>query len=83
MGFKITNFGNDKIKCGFPINSYDKYMKIFDRLGIDIEEVSYNDSNGDDLNIEYIIKTLKDIDINKLTPLEAFDIIKKFKDRYE
>ena len=59
VGFKITNFGNDKIKCGFPINSYDKYMKIFDRLGIDIEEVSYNDSNGDDLNIEYI-KVLED-----------------------
>lgn len=81
VGFKITNFGNNNIKCGFPINSYDKYMKIFERLGLNIEEVNYND-NINDLD-SYIIKRIRKIDINKLTPIEAFNIIKELKDKYE
>ena len=79
INLKLTNFGSNHIKCGFPDNSYDKYMNIFKRLNLDIEEVKSNN----DLDSNYILNRIKDIDINKLTPLEAFNIIRELKEKYE
>ncbi len=81
VGFKISNFSNNVIKCGFPINSYDKYMSIFNRLNLNIEEVMDNGLSCE--NVDYILDKLKGIDINNLTPLEAFDIVREFKKIYE
>lgn len=74
INLKLTNFGNNYIKCGFPINSYDKYINIFKRSNLDIEEVSFDEVTDYDVN--YIVKKLKKIDINTLTPIDAFNIIK-------
>lgn len=81
INLKLTNFGNSYIKCGFPTNSYDKYMNIFKRLSLEIEEVTLNEVT--DLDANYIINKIKSIDINTLTPLEAFEIIKELKEKYE
>lgn len=81
VNLKLTNFGNEHIKCGFPINSYNKYMNIFKRLSLDIEEVSNNEIT--DLDVNYIVNRLKNIDVNSLTPIEAFNIIKELKEKYE
>lgn len=81
VGLKITSFGNKIIKCGFPINSYDKYMNIFNRLNLNIEEVLDNEVSCE--NIDYILNRLKKIDINSLSPMEAFEIIKELKGVYE
>ena len=33
---KLTSFGNT-IKCGFPVQSLDKYLLVFKNIGVDIE----------------------------------------------
>lgn len=79
INLKLTNFGNNYIKCGFPVNSYNKYMNILNRL--DIEVVGFNEITDYDVN--YIINRLKEIDMNNLTPIDVFNIIKELKEKYE
>lgn len=81
INLKLTSFGNNYIKCGFPVNSYDKYMNIFKRLNLNIDEVNFNEVTEYDTN--YILNKLKSIDMNRLTPLDAFNIIKELKEKYE
>ena len=69
---KLTNLSNDVVKCGFPYNQLDKYMELFNNLGIDIEIVNKNDNI--DIN-DKIIKKLKRINIDKITPLESLKIL--------
>ena len=35
--FKITKLNENIVKCGFPKNSLEKYLSIFDNLKLDIE----------------------------------------------
>lgn len=81
VNLKLTNFGNNYIKCGFPIGSYDKYMNIFKRLSLDIEEVNSNEITDFDTN--YIVNRLRNIELDNLTPLEALNIISELKGMYE
>lgn len=75
--FKITKLNENIVKCGFPKNSIDKYMEIFNNLELDIEIVNNNDKDG--VNNK-IIKMIKDIDIDNISPLKAIEILYKFKE---
>ena len=55
-------------------------MNIFKRLSLDIEEVSHNEVTDFDTN--YIVNRLRNIDLDNLTPLEAFNIISELKGMY-
>lgn len=73
---KITNLSltklNDNIyKCGFPINSLNKYINILNRNGLNIKVIE---------DIESIIKN---IDIDNITPIKAINILKEIKELYE
>ena len=72
---KKTPFCKETSKCGFPINSLEQYLKVFNnhKLNIEIiEEIIQDEKN--------IIKELEKIDINNITPLESIIILKKLKD---
>ena len=43
---KLTNLSNDVVKCGFPYNQLDKYMELFNNLGIEVEMVNNNIDNN-------------------------------------
>ena len=75
--FKITRLNENIVKCGFPKNSIDKYMEIFNNLELDIEIVNNNDK---DVINDKIIKIIKDIDIDNISPLKAIEILYKFKE---
>ena len=75
--FKITKLNENIVKCGFPKNSIDKYIEIFNNLELDIEIVNNNDKDG--INNK-IIKMIKDIDIDNISPLKAIEILYKFKE---
>ena len=77
-GLKISNLSNDVVKCGIPSNCLDKYLTIFKNLGLDIEVI--NDLYGSSKeNINRILDILNNIDIDNLTPMDAFNIIKKLR----
>ena len=78
----ITNLNNDIVKCGFPSNSLDKYLTIFKNLGLDVEIVgdieNKNIITNKDISTK-IIKKIKSININTLTPVKALNILNEFK----
>ena len=65
---KLTSFGNI-VKCGFPVNSLEKYMKIFMNIGLEVVVIErYQD----------IIEELESVDLNGLSKLELILIIERF-----
>ena len=76
----ITNLNNDIVKCGFPSNSLDKYLDIFKNLGLDVEIVNRIDENENKDVSTKIIKKIKNINIDALTPVKALNIFNEFKD---
>lgn len=76
----ITNLNNDVVKCGFPSNSLEKYLNIFSNLGIKVELVEeIKENDNEDLNNK-IIKKIKNLKIDTLTPLKALNILNELKD---
>lgn len=67
---KITEFGST-IKCGFPLQSLDKYLQIFDNIGIDIKLI---ESKND------IVKEISSVDLELLSKNELISIIERFID---
>ena len=65
------------MKICFPKNSIDKYMGIFENLELDVEIINNNDRGV--IN-DKIIKMIKDIDIDNISPLKAIEILYKFKE---
>lgn len=72
---KLSNLNDDIVKCGFPCNSLDKYMNLFNKLGIDIEIVK--DNNIDISN--KIINKLREVNVDMITPVESLNILHELK----
>lgn len=79
--FNLTKFGKDIYKCGFPENSFDKYMMVFNNLGLNIEVVDNIDGNKD--MEDMIIKRIREIDIDKITPIRAINILSELKEKLD
>ena len=73
---KLVNHAKNVIKCGFPKNCLDKYLSIFNNLGLNIVVVNGTDENK--MVDKYLEKT-RNIDIDNITPLECFNIICELK----
>ncbi len=81
---KKTKFTNEVLKCGFPDDRYDDYMRVFQnhKLDISVIETSTIEESNLPSNIEKrlqkIIKIesiLQDITIDTITPLESLEIL--------
>ena len=91
FGLKLTNLNNEVKKCGFPYSSLDKYLKLFNayNLSINIIDTEINTSYTIkdfeiNRNIQNILELIKNINIDTLSVLEAYNFIedlqKKVKD---
>ncbi len=65
---KLTSFGNI-VKCGFPVSSLDKYLKILKNIGLDVVVIE---------RCEDIINDLSDVGLDKLSKEELISIIERF-----
>lgn len=64
-----TNFTKNIQKCGFPVNSKDVYLKVFQNHGLNIEIIeNINEQNK-----------LENIDLDTITPIEALNILYELK----
>lgn len=70
FGLKLSQFNSEINKCGFPIKSLEKYKKLFDNNDFVYEIVKDSDR-------ESIIKILEKVDIDNITPVEAFNILER------
>ena len=75
----IANLNKDVVKCGFPKNSLEKYLKVFNNLGINIEIINkFDNDNNIDINNK-IINKIRRINIDNITPVKALNILNDFK----
>lgn len=76
---KLGRLNEDISKCGFPKNSLEKYLDIFKNLGVDVEVIE----NKEDKKKEDVIKRVKKIQLESITPVEAYQLLKELKEYYE
>lgn len=75
MVLKKTPYNKEIMKCGFPINSIDSYMKVFNNHKLDIEIIDTLDGNL--LNFKDV---LSKIDLDSITPIKALNLLYELKD---
>lgn len=76
----ITNLNNEIVKCGFPENSFDKYLNIFNNLGLDVEVIDHSLSkNKSKDNSQKVINHIKKLKIDTLTSVKALNILSELK----
>ncbi len=78
LGLKLTKLNDQINKCGFPINSYEKYKMMLDNLDCEYEIIGNEERKEFSLEI---MEYLRQLDINSLTPLKALEILNELKEK--
>lgn len=74
---KLTKFSNFCDKCGFPKNSLEKYIKLFDDKNIKYSLIENSLSDSDKLN--KINNIISDTNLDVLSTVELKDIVLNIK----
>lgn len=82
--FKLTNLNVDIVKCGFPINSFDKYYRLFVNDNINLKIVENNTIfNGTDYlrnkSLVSLLDKISKVSIDALSVSEAYHFIEEIK----
>ena len=83
LKLKLTKFNSVIYKCGFPVNSSEKYFNLLKKYNYDIYVVAENDIydtiNSYKTNNEFkkIALNIVSIDINSLSISDAFELLSK------
>lgn len=78
---KLTHFNEEVMKCGFPTNSIEKYKKILDEKNIIYEIITKREDKQHDLAFYLgIVDVIRNTDIDKITPIEAMNVLKGLRD---
>lgn len=89
LGFKLTNFNDTVVKCGFPSNAIDKYIKVLDEANVPyvIVDKGQDTSNRGDyiknVKLEGLLGKIKKIEVNDMTPMQAFQTLLDLKEEVE
>ena len=73
---KLINHTKDIVKCGFPEKGLDKYLDIFNNIGINVVIVNNEQCN----EIDKYLNMIRELDINNITPIESLKILSDFKE---
>ena len=83
LHLKITNLSPAIIKCGFPNNSFDKYMKVLLSLPYKIKIIDSLENNTlfelknfeTNKKIKEFIFKISEIDVNNISITEAYSLL--------
>ena len=73
LALKKTSFSKEYEKCGFPLNSLDKYQQAFELHHWDVEVIEQFQP----------FRELQKVDLSTIKIKEARDLLRKIKDYYE
>lgn len=86
LNLKLTKLNDNVVKCGFPVNSFQKYSNLLKERGFEFSIIDENSSIVTSTsnylnNIEIVnsINKIKNIDIDRISPMQAFNILSNFK----
>lgn len=71
-GFKLVPFGKT-VKCGFQVKNLEKYLFIFNNEKIELVNDEQDNNNK-------IISILEKLDLNEITPHDAYIILSQIKE---
>lgn len=80
MVLKLTYFARDVEKCGFPVGSFENYMRIFQNQNLNVEVIEDIEVKTDEEKINRVIKRLNNINIDQTTPLDALKELARLKE---
>ena len=89
LGLKLGKLNDTVVKCGFPINSLDKYTVLLKNMGYTIEIIdnhttsSFSSTNY--LQNEQLEKLMQDVikvHINTLSVREAYELLHKIQQQF-
>lgn len=83
---KLTNLNAEIVKCGFPGNALDRYLKILNATSYNIRIIDNSTSTSFNMkdfalnnsNID-LLKTISNVDVDNLSVKEAYDFIANIK----
>lgn len=79
---KKTLFTKDVYKCGFPIQSLEQYMHVFHNHKLNVEVIDdYQSIHLDSDHEDEVIASIRNLDINNLTPLAAINFLADLKEK--
>ena len=84
FNFKLTHLNESYVKCGFPANSFDKYIDLIKKSDYDVEIVNPNNNTpysaknySNQLEANNLLNEIISIDMDNITPREAYAILEK------
>lgn len=83
--FKLTNLNKEVLKCGFPLKSLNKYMVKFKEKKLKViiidnkKKVETVKKYIEDVNVMAFINEIKRINIDEISPMAAYLLLKRFK----
>ena len=86
LNLKLSNLNSQIVKCGFPVNSLDKYMKLLKQFGYSVEIVDFSTNslfNYDEyllnIKIHKFINKISRLETDSLSISQAYDILEDLK----
>lgn len=89
LHLKITNLSPAIIKCGFPNNSFDKYIKVLLSLPYKIKIIDSLENNTlfelknfeTNKKIKKFIFKISEIDVNNISITEAYSLLEDLQEK--
>ncbi|CDB31409.1 mutS domain I protein [Clostridium sp. CAG:575] len=89
LHLKITNLSPAIIKCGFPNNSFDKYIKVLLSLPYKIKIIDSLENNTlfelknfeTNKKIKEFIFKISEIDVNNISITEAYSLLEDLQEK--
>lgn len=86
LNLKLGHLNSNIVKCGFPVNSLDKYMKLLTQYGYAVEIVDFSTNSLFNYE-EYLFKTkihkfidkISSLETNNLSISQVYDILEELK----
>lgn len=86
LNLKLTQLNSSVVKCGFPISSLDKFIKLLELYGYCVKiidntlDTSYSIKDYKiNSSISSLLNNINNLDINSLSVSEAFSFLEKIK----
>lgn len=78
FNLKLITFANNVKKCGFPKSALNKYLEMFKKKKLSVQIIQNEKKKI--VNNNDIFNIIRAINLDTISPIESFEILKELKD---